>query len=176
MARSGSKLFKLAFLDRDGVLDVDKGYLHQITDLVWIPGSREAVALLNQAGYTVLVATNQSGIARGYYTVADMEKLHAFMEQQIEKVGGQIRKFYFCPHYENGTVKRYAVPCSCRKPKPGMLLQGLREFSGDPELSFMIGDSEKDVTAAGAAGMQGYLFPGGNLEDFVRGVLQQRQK
>lgn len=166
---------KVVFLDRDGVLNIDKGYLYKPEELVWVPGSKEAVALLCKAGFIVLVATNQSGIARGYYTVEDMHKLHAYMEAAFQAVGGHISRFYFCPHYKDGKIAAYAVECNCRKPKPGMLLQGLADYKADKAHSFMIGDSPKDVQAAEAAGIKGYLFPGGNLKTFVESVLKDNK-
>lgn len=164
---------KVVFLDRDGVLDVDKGYLYKTEDLQWIPGAKSAVALLCDLGYKVLVATNQSGIARGYYSLADMENLHRFMEQEFEHTGGRISHFYYCPHYKDGCVTPYAVECQCRKPKPGMILQGLADFKADTRRSFMIGDNAKDVQAAEAAGIRGFLFPGGNLLSFVWKILDE---
>lgn len=116
---------RVAFLDRDGILNVDKGYLYKIEELEWMPNAIMAVKLLCSLNYKVVVVTNQSGIARGYYTVEDMEKLHRYMAQEIAKAGGKISHFYYCPHYKEGIVPEYAVECNCRKPKPGMILQGI---------------------------------------------------
>lgn len=114
---------KAVFLDRDGVLDVDTGYISRPEQVQWVPGAKTALARLHKLGYAVFVVTNQSGIARGYYTVEDMKVLHAFMAKEIEKAGGQITHFYYCPHHPTkGTVKELVHPCSCRKPQPGMLL------------------------------------------------------
>ena len=90
---------RAVFFDRDGVLDVDTGYVSKPEEVRWIDGAREAIALLNKQGFLVFVVTNQSGIARGYFTVADMEALHAWMEAEIEKKGGHIDRFYYCPHH-----------------------------------------------------------------------------
>jgi D-glycero-D-manno-heptose 1,7-bisphosphate phosphatase len=163
---------KVAFLDRDGILNVDKGYLYKIEDLEWMPHVKEGIGLLCNLGFKVVVVTNQSGIARGYYTVADMEKLHAYMEQEIEKEKGKISHFYYCPHLQEGTVPEYAVACDCRKPKPGMILQGIRDFNADLERSFVIGDSDKDLQAAEAAHLRGYLYTGGDMQDFFWEVVQ----
>ena len=159
---------KAAFFDRDGVLNVDKSYLYKIEDLEWIDGAKEALAYLTQQGYTVFVVTNQSGIARGYYTVDDMNKLHEFMAQQVAAAGGKIEKFYYCPHLPEGKIAEYAVECDCRKPKPGLILRAFEEYGIDKDAAFLIGDKPRDVESAEAAGIKGYLFTGGNLLNFVK--------
>lgn len=163
---------KSVFLDRDGVLNVDVDYLYKIEDLQWVKGAREALSYLHKKGYQLFVVTNQSGIARGYYTVEDMEKLHQYMQSQLQEYGVQIEKFYYCPHHKEGKVAEYAVDCICRKPKPGMLLQAMAEYAVDKEQSFLIGDSKRDVEAAQAAGIKGYLFTGGSLLDFVKNIIE----
>lgn len=162
---------KAVFFDRDGVLNVDVDYLYKIEDLVWVDGAREALAHLCELGYKVFVVTNQSGVARGYYTIEDMNKLHAHMAAEIAKCGGKIEKFYYCPHHKEGKIAEYAIDCDCRKPKPGMLLQAFAENDLDKDACFLIGDSKRDVEAAANAGIRGYLFTGGNLLDFVKGLL-----
>ena len=162
---------KAAFFDRDGVLNVDKSYLYKIEDLEWIDGAKEALAYLTQHGYTVFVVTNQSGIARGYYTVDDMNKLHEFMAQQVAAAGGKIEKFYYCPHLPEGKIAEYAVECDCRKPKPGLILRAFEEYDIDKESAFLIGDKPRDVESAEAAGIKGHLFSGGNLLNFVKEIV-----
>ena len=162
---------KAAFFDRDGVLNVDKSYLYKIEDLEWIDGAKEALAYLTQQGYTVFVVTNQSGIARGYYTVDDMNKLHEFMAQQVAAAGGKIEKFYYCPHLPEGKIAEYAVECNCRKPKPGLILRAFEEYDIDKDAAFLIGDKPRDVESAEAAGIKGYLFSGGNLLNFVKEIV-----
>ncbi len=162
---------KAAFFDRDGVLNVDKSYLYKIEDLEWIDGAEEALAYLTKKGYTVFVVTNQSGIARGYYTVDDMNKLHEFMAQQVAAAGGKIEKFYYCPHLPEGKIAEYAVECDCRKPKPGLILRAFEEYDIDKEAAFLIGDKTRDVESAEAAGIKGYLFSGGNLLNFVKEIV-----
>ena len=162
---------KAAFFDRDGVLNVDKSYLYKIEDLEWINGAKEALAYLTQKGYTIFVVTNQSGIARGYYTVDDMNKLHEFMAQQVAAAGGKIEKFYYCPHLPEGKIAEYAVECDCRKPKPGLILRAFEEYGIDKDAAFLIGDKPRDVESAEAAGIKGYLFSGGNLLNFVKEIV-----
>lgn len=162
---------KAVFFDRDGVLNVDKAYLYKIDELEWIDGALEAIAYLTQSGYLVFVVTNQSGIARGYYTVAAMEKLHRYMADTAAGSGGKIEKFYYCPHLPAGSVVEYAVDCECRKPKPGLILQALAEYDIDTDRSFLVGDKKRDVEAAEAAGIKGFLFEKGNLLDFIKTII-----
>lgn len=166
---------KAVFLDRDGVLDVDSGYMYRPEQLRWIPGAREAVALMHKLGYAVFVVTNQSGIARGLFAQSDMENFHAHMQKELRAAGGWIDQFYFCPHHPTqGVIPALTIACSCRKPKPGMILQAFTQHDLDKEKSFLIGDRDSDVQAAAGAGIAGYLFPGGNLLDFVKNVLKER--
>lgn len=96
--------------------------------------------------------------------------MHRYMAAEIAAGGGKIEKFYYCPHLPTGTVAEYAVDCACRKPKPGLILQALREYAVDTENSFLIGDKKRDVEAAEAAGIKGYLFEQGDLLDFVKRI------
>ena len=162
---------KAVFFDRDGVLNVDKDYLHTIEDFEWIDGAKESIVFLTKNNYTVFVVTNQSGIARGFDTIDDMNKLHEYMAAEIKQAGGNIEKFYFCPHLPGGKIKEFAIECDCRKPKPGLLLQALREYAIDKENSFLIGDKPRDVESAAAAGIKGYLYENGNLLHFVKKIL-----
>jgi D-glycero-D-manno-heptose 1,7-bisphosphate phosphatase len=159
------------FFDRDGVLNSDKGYLYKAADLEWMPGAMEAVQDLNSRGFLVLVVTNQSGVARGYYSEADVVELHGWMNAELAKFGAHIDKFYYCPHLPDGSVAEYSLSCQCRKPLPGLVLQALGEWDIDQGQSFLIGDKPSDVQAAEAAGIRGYIFPGGNLHDFIKARL-----
>ena len=163
---------KAVFFDRDGVLNVDVDYLYRIEALVWVDGAREALAYLFNLGYKIFVVTNQSGVARGYYTIEDMNKLHAHMASELEKCGAKVEKFYYCPHHKEGKIAEYAINCDCRKPKPGMILQAFAENDLDKEACFLIGDSKRDVEAAEAADVKGYLFKGGSLLEFVKNIVE----
>lgn len=165
---------KAAFFDRDGVLNIDKEYLHCIEELEWVDGAKEAVAYLTKEGYTVFVVTNQSGIARGYYKVEDMQRLHEHMAAEVAAAGGKITKFYYCPHLPTGKVAQYAIECDCRKPKPGLLLQAMSEYHICKENSFLIGDKKRDLESAEAAGIRGYLYENGNLLEFVKEILAEK--
>ena len=159
---------KAVFFDRDGVLNVDVDYLYKISDLRWVEGAREAVAYLTQAGYKIFVVTNQSGIARGYYTVAQMQELHDFMQREIAASGGKIERFYYCPHHKEGKVAEYAIDCDCRKPKPGMLFRAAEEMGISLKESYFIGDSDRDIACAEAAGAAGIKYEGGSLLDCLK--------
>ena len=162
-----------AFLDRDGVLNVDHGYAHRPDQLEWIAGAPEAVRLLNEAGYYVIVVTNQSGVARGYYEEAAVHQFHAHMQDALRAQGAHIDAFYYCPHHPEGTVKELAVRCRCRKPEPGMLEQAAREWPIDLPRSFLIGDKDDDMAAAAAFNIRGIKFDSAanSLTDLVRREL-----
>ncbi|HEU4661219.1 MAG TPA: HAD family hydrolase [Pseudolabrys sp.] len=164
-----------AFLDRDGVLNVDRGWTHHPDQLEWIAGAHQAVRLLNETGYYVFVVTNQSGIARGFYDVAAVESLHAHMQESLQAQGAHVDAFYFCPHHPEGTVKAFAVTCLCRKPGTGMLDQAAREWRIDRARSFMIGDRDDDVGAARAFGIRGVKFDAhaSSLLEVIRGQLSK---
>ena len=142
------------FFDRDGVLNEEVGYLWQIEQFKWIDGARDAVKLCNERGLLTVVVTNQSGIARGLYTKKDVDALHAFMQESLAEVGAHIDAFYYCPHHPKGTVAEFSVECDCRKPKPGLILRACRELDIEPAQSILFGDSERDILAAQAAGLQ----------------------
>jgi D-glycero-D-manno-heptose 1,7-bisphosphate phosphatase len=163
-----------AFLDRDGVLNVDLGYVHRVENLKWVPGAQAAVRRLNEAGYLVIVATNQSGIGRGYYDEAAMQAVHDQLAADLAVAGARIDAFYFCPSHEDAVEDRYRhADHPDRKPNPGMLLKAMRDFSVDGARSFMIGDKPSDMEAARRAGLTGHLFEGGDLDVFVKRVLGQ---
>ncbi len=166
---------KLCLLDRDGVLNVDKAYLYKPETVEWVEDSLKAIAWLNRKGIKVAVVTNQSGVARGYFSESDVIKLHAWMQEEVQKAGGNISAFYYCPHLPGAPVKEYDRECDCRKPKPGMILQALHDFCVRPENAFMAGDSPRDVEAAEAAGVRGYLYSGGSLLEFVQGILKEEK-
>lgn len=154
--------------DRDGVLNVDTGYAFDPARLEWMPGARAAVARVNRAGAVAVIATNQSGIGRGYYTEDQMHAFHAEMIRQLEASGAKIDKVYFAPHHEAAAEDRYRVADHPdRKPNPGMLLAALADFGIEAKDAIMIGDKESDMEAARRAGVEGFLYKGGDLDLFV---------
>ena len=169
-----SKLKSAVFFDRDGVLNVDYEYIYRIKDFIWMEGAIEAIKYLNDNNYFVFVVTNQSGIARGYYTENEVFKLHQWMNNELKKDGAHIDAFYFCPHHPKAKVDKYRIKCDCRKPSPGLILKALREWPIDKSNSFSIGDKESDTKAAINAGIQGHLFKKDNLYHFLLKILQKR--
>jgi D-glycero-D-manno-heptose 1,7-bisphosphate phosphatase len=158
-------LRRAAFFDRDGVLNVDHGYVFAPADWEWNSGAREAIRLCNDRGYAVVVVTNQSGIGRNFYSTSDVETLHAFVQQDLAAFGAHIDGFYFCPHLpEDG--------CECRKPLPGMIVQAIQELELDPSNSFLVGDKDSDMRAAHSAGIEAVLYQGGDLLELVRTQLR----
>ncbi|MBX3479469.1 MAG: HAD family hydrolase [Caulobacter sp.] len=154
--------------DRDGVLNEDYGYAYEPEKLVWIPGARAAIRRVNNAGGLVLIATNQSGIGRGYYSEDQMHGFHDEMRRQLAREGARIDAIYFCPFHEDAAEPRYRqADHPDRKPNPGMLLRGLSEHGVAPDRALMIGDKPADMQAAKAAGVDGYLFKGGDLDSFL---------
>jgi D,D-heptose 1,7-bisphosphate phosphatase len=159
-----------AFLDRDGVLNVDHGYVHRPQELTWIPGAVDAVKWLNDRGYYVFVITNQAGVARGYFTEDDVRRFHAHLASELRGAGASIDDFRFCPHHPEASVASYRATCHCRKPQPGMILDLLQHWPIVIHRSFVIGDKSSDIQAATAAGLRGYLFSSGNLRDLVKSI------
>jgi len=158
-------------LDRDGVLNVDYGYVGDWARFEWVPGAREAVARLNRLGLLVIVATNQSGIGRGYYDEAAMQAVHAGMTADLARAGAHIDGLYACPFHPEAVEARYRHPDHPdRKPNPGMILRALADFSVTPNRALLIGDKATDLEAARRAGVRGVLFDGGNLDAFVAGL------
>ncbi len=142
------------FLDRDGVINVEKNYVYKIEDFEWIDGIFDICRFFQKKGYKIFVVTNQSGIARGYYSEDDFKKLTSWMEAEFEKQGINITKTYHCPHHPDITGE-----CKCRKPNPGMILKAKDEFDIDLKSSVLIGDKQSDIDAAKNAGIEKrYLF------------------
>lgn len=148
------------FLDRDGTINVEKDYLYRAEELKFIPGAPEAIRRLNQAGYLVVVVTNQSGVARGYYGEEDVHLLHRHMSEQLAIEQARVDAWLFCPHHPSGRGS-YGLPCKCRKPLPGMLLEAASRYDIDLEASVMIGDKCIDVEAGKAAGCRPILVRSG---------------
>ncbi len=158
---------KAVFLDRDGVINEDKGYVHRIEDFKIYPEVFPALKKLQEAGYKLLIVTNQSGIALDYYTEEDFKKLTDYMLKVFEKEGIHIDKVYYCPHHENGTNPKYTLKCECRKPESGMIRKGIEEFNIDPSKSFLIGDKENDIKAAHKEGVKAILVKTGQGMKYV---------
>lgn len=153
------------------MLNVDSGYVHRPDQIVWTDGAARAVALLNRRGYLAIVVTNQSGVGRGYFGAAEVDRLHGWINRELAAKGARIDGFYYCPYHPTAGKGVYARDSAWRKPAPGMLLQAMSDWPIDRRKSFLIGDSPQDMEAARRAGVRGLLFPGGDLLGFVERAL-----
>jgi D-glycero-D-manno-heptose 1,7-bisphosphate phosphatase len=145
------------FLDRDGTLIEEVGYLDRIERIRLFPYSIDAVRLLNRAGFVVIVVTNQAGIARGFFDEAFVEKTHRYLVGELAPGGAHVEAFYFCPHHPEGKLDIYRRVCDCRKPRPGLLRRAAAEHDLDLARSVVVGDRAHDIAAGTAAGAQGVL-------------------
>ena len=148
-----SGLRKAAFIDRDGVINVDSGYVGRWEDFRFAPDAIPMLQRLADEGHLLVVITNQSGIARGYFTEADYQLLTDRYLEALAAQGIRVAAVYHCPHHPEGTVAQFTRSCDCRKPAPGMILRAIRELGIDPAASILIGDSERDIEAGRAAGI-----------------------
>lgn len=144
---------RAAFLDRDGVINLDRGYVHRWEDFVFLPGVIDAMASLRDAGFKLVVVTNQSGIARGYFSELQYHELTQRMLTAFADRGVHIDGVYHCPHHPAGNVPEFAIECDCRKPAPGLILRAAGELGISLADSILIGDKSSDIIAARAAGV-----------------------
>ncbi len=149
----------VAFLDRDGVINIDTGYVWRARDLSLTPTAAAGIRLFNEAGYRVIVVTNQSGVARGLYTLADVDAFHAAMRDRLATDGARIDAFYVAPWHPEGSVPEFCIAHDDRKPGPGMLLRAMRDFPTIRDGSVIIGDRPGDIEAGARAGLPGILVP-----------------
>ena len=160
------KINKACFLDRDGVLNEDIGYLHKSEDFKWIDGAVEAIKLLKKNNFLVIVITNQSGVRRGYFTSKDVTNLHEWMNKILKKEGIQINDFFFSEDLPNNN------PESRRKPSPKMINEAVEKYNLDKTRCFMVGDKKTDLIAAKNASIKGFLFKGGDLSVKISKILK----
>lgn len=153
-----AKLRTAVFLDRDGTLNEERGYVYRVEDWAWIPGAVEAIKGFNQLGFLVIVVTNQAGIARGYYGHEDVKRLHLHVQVSAASRGAIIDGLYYCPHHS-----KYGEDsdCNCRKPRPGLLYQAQEDYNIDLQTSFIIGDKASDIDAGTSVGATGILVETG---------------
>ena len=163
------------FLDRDGTLNEDTGYVHRVEEFRWLPGAIGAVRRLNAAGYYVFVVTNQSGVARGLFDEMAVRDLHGWMNEELRRAGARIDDIRYCPHHPEASIAAYRVACPCRKPAPGMILDLMRSWPVIAQASIAIGDKERDAAAGRAAGIAAAVVPAGELEGAVERWLARGQ-
>ena len=158
------------FLDRDGVIIEDVHYLKTPDQVRLTPGAGAAVARLNAEGLPVVVVTNQSGVARGYFPVERIDEVHLRLDWLLAEQGAHVDRYYFCPHHPDGTVAAYRVECDCRKPRPGMIHRAALDMGIDLDASYLIGDKVSDLEAGAAAGCRTLLVRSGRDKP-LRGPL-----
>ena len=156
------------FLDRDGTINEQMGYINHISRFILLPGVAEAIACLNRQRIPVVVVSNQSGLARGYFPSQLLDEVHALMQERLRRQGAVLDGIYVCPHHPEAKEEKYRRNCECRKPKPGLMLQAAAELGLDLALSYLVGDRWSDLKAAAACGAKGVLV----LTGYGRGDLE----
>jgi len=157
----------IAFFDRDGVLNIDKGYVYKPKDFEWIDGSIKTIKYLNDKDYLVIVITNQAGIGRGYYEESDVNKLHKFMNLELLQYNALINDFFYSPYHPDGINQNFKPLAYLRKPEIGMLELACKKWGIDKSKSFMVGDMPHDIECAKKFGIKSFLFNDKNLFDFL---------
>lgn len=163
---------KAIFLDRDGTINVEKNYLYKIEDFEFLPGVVEALKKLQDAGYLLIIITNQSGIGRGYYTEDDFHKLNNWMVSTLKEQGVIITDVYYCPHLPDAEVELYRIDCECRKPKLGMYKRAIAKYDIDLSQSYAIGDKIRDCAICKTTKCKGYLVGHSELLEIISQVQE----
>lgn len=148
---------KAVFLDRDGTINEEMGYINHLSRFRIFPFTAKAIALLRENGYKVIVVTNQAGVARGYFTEERVREVHLFLQNRLSKENAQIDKIYYCPHHPTEGNGKYRKTCICRKPNTGMISKAVEDFDIDLSSSYMIGDRYKDVLFAHKVGLKSIM-------------------
>jgi D-glycero-D-manno-heptose 1,7-bisphosphate phosphatase len=170
----GGLLQPAVFFDRDGVLNIDKGFTHRLEDLRWNEGAIAAVKAVNDAGWYAFVVTNQAGIGHGHYSESDVDHFHRHMDEAMAAGGAHIDEYTYCPFHPEAKLAAYRQASSHRKPQPGMILDLLARWPVDAGKSFLVGDKDIDLQAAKAASIDAYLYEGGDLHQLVAKGLAAR--
>ena len=152
---------RAVFLDRDGTINEDVGYLDRLERLALFPDTIDSIRLLNRAGFKIVVVSSQAGVAKGIVTEKFLSEAHGLIGRRVEAAGGRIDAFYYCPHLPDADVAEYRRDCDCRKPKPGMIHSAARDLSLDLSRSFVVGDRWRDIEMGQAAGAIGILVKTG---------------
>jgi D-glycero-D-manno-heptose 1,7-bisphosphate phosphatase len=161
------------FFDRDGVINIDHGYVYRAEQFDWTPGAAEAILAVKASGRRAFLITNQAGVARGYYDEAAIARLHAYVQATLGEQGAAFDDIRYCPHHPRGVVPAYTGVCACRKPGTGMIDSLTDQWPTDRARSGLIGDKPSDLEAAARAGLRGQLFTGGDLRAAVAALLAE---
>jgi len=159
---------RAVFLDRDGTINVEKNYLYRIEDFEFIGGAIEAIRLLNENDFRVVVVSNQAGIARGFYTPNDVHVLHDSIQRELRKHEAHVDAFFYCPHHPDGSIDEFRKVCDCRKPNTGMILQANEKLNLDLPSSYVVGDLWTDIKLGENAGLKTILVRTGHGEETLR--------
>ena len=165
------KKINIAFLDRDGVINssnFNNGYIGSLKYFKWVRGAIKAIKFLNEKKYKVVVVTNQSGVARGFFKIKDVKKIHSYIQKKLKENDAKIDAFYFCPFHKDGIIKKYKKDSTLRKPRIGMFRLAQKRWKIDKKSSFMIGDQKTDAEFANRAKIKGYLFNQKDLYKFIK--------
>lgn len=167
---------KIVFLDRDGTINQEVEYLHKPSDLVILPGVPAALRRLKEQGFQLVVVTNQAGVARGYYSEADVVRLHEYMNQLLSREGAEIDHFYYCPHHPVHGIGAYKQSCHCRKPDTGMFEMAESCYQVDKSHSYMIGDKLLDTEAGQRYGVSSVLVGTGYGKELYSGLTEEEKQ
>lgn len=154
---------KVAFLDRDGVINIDTGYVCRVEDFFYTDRCTDALKIFSAHGFRIIIITNQAGIARGYYSERDFQKLMNWLRMDLREYGIDLLDYFYCPHHPEGSVPEYRKLCGCRKPAPGLIAQAASKYSVDLKESFLVGDKKSDLEAARLAGVGKYFQVGEDI-------------
>lgn len=166
-----TKSFKIAFFDRDGVLNsskINNGYIGKVKDFKWIPGAKKTLKYLKDKGFKIVIVTNQSGIARNYFSLRDLYKINKYIKDSLKRMNVKIDAIFFCPYHVDGVIKKYTKKSTLRKPNNGMFKLAEKKWKIDKRKSFIIGDQKTDMMFAKKSKIKGFLFSKKNLFDFVK--------
>ncbi|RFZ80884.1 D-glycero-beta-D-manno-heptose 1,7-bisphosphate 7-phosphatase [Lacrimispora amygdalina] len=167
---------KIVFLDRDGTINEEVEYLHRPSDLVILPGVSAALKRLKEQGFRLVVVTNQAGVARGYYSEADVDQLHQYMNRLLAEDGAEIDRFFYCPHHPVHGIGAYKKSCHCRKPDIGMFEMAENYFQVDKSHSYMVGDKLLDTEAGHKYGVSSVLVGTGYGKELYKGLTEEQKK
>ncbi len=169
---------KAVFLDRDGIINKDIGYIDSIEKIIFLKEVPQEIKRLRAEGYKIVIVTNQSGVARGFFTEEKLGEINQEIVRKLKDEGAVIDKVYYCPHLPDALIEKYRLDCNCRKPKPGLIIKAAEELNLDLSKSFIIGDSERDIEAGKRAGCKAVLIQGrgSKVKGSKKGLKTEEEK